>query len=274
MAAGHVSEFFTPGPDPHRRRAPRGRSPGVQGRARFLRWHCMSHPTVENQMKNPKQQLRRPLKRLLACAACLMACAAPYAAAQVVVVDNSPPDHLNGNNMGFAFQAEDFTLAAGTTLTGVRFWSLEGGNPYRGSISWSITQDDGSGPGTAIASGVESGVTRSALGSYLGLQEFRNDFTLNTPLTLGPGSYWLVLHNGAPGNLGDPNEFLWESAAANATRSGVERFANSGPWTTNGTEHAFQISAVAEPAEVLMLMLGLSLLVCLKRRDGRSDNFS
>ena len=221
-------------------------------------------------MKNPKPQLRR----LLACAACLVFGAVPYAAAQVLVVDNSPPNHLTGNNMGFAFQAEDFTLAAGTTVTGISFWSLESGNPYRDSISWSITQDSGGGPGTALASGVQSGVTRNALGSYLGLQEFRNDFALNTPLTLGPGSYWLVLHNGAPGNLGDPNEFLWESAAANATMSGVERFANSGPWATNGTEHAFQISAVAEPGQVLMLMIGMTLLVCLKRRDESSENFS
>jgi hypothetical protein len=221
-------------------------------------------------MKNPKQQLRR----LLACAACLVFGAVPYSSAQVTVFDNSPPDHLNGNNMGFAFQAEDFTLAASATLTGVRFWSLEGGNPYRGSIAWSITRDAGSSPGAALASGVESAVTRTALGSYLGLQEFRNDFTLGAPLALGPGSYWLVLHNGAPGNLGDPNEFLWESTNANATRSGVERFANSGPWTTNGTEHAFQISAVPEPTQVLLMMLGMTLLVCLKRHDGRSDNFS
>ncbi len=221
-------------------------------------------------MKNPKQQLRR----LLACAACLAFGAVPYAAAQVLVVDNSPPNHLTGNNMGFAFQAEDFTLAAGATLTGIRFWSLEAGTPYRGSISWSITQDGGSGPGAAIAGGIESSVMRTALGAYLGLQEFRNDFTLQAPLALGPGSYWLVLHNGAPGNLGDPNEFLWESANPNGTRSGVERFANAGPWTTNGTEHAFQISAVAEPAQVLLLMIGMTLLVCLKRSDGSSENFS
>jgi hypothetical protein len=218
-------------------------------------------------MKSPKQQL----KRLLACAACLGAL--PYAAAQVLVVDNSPPTHLTGNNMGFAFQAADFTLAAGATLTGIRFWSLELDNAYRGTISWSITQDGGGAPGTALASGVESGVTRSALGSYLGLQEFRNDFALNAPLSLGPGNYWLVLHNGAPGNLGAPNEFLWKSSAGNGSLSGVERFANSGPWTTYGIEHAFQISAVPEPAEVLMLMIGMTLLVCLKRRDQRSDNF-
>jgi hypothetical protein len=190
------------------------------------------------------------------------------------LVDNGPTDHLSGNNMGFAFQAEDFTLAAGATVTAIRFWSLELDNAYRGSISWSITADGAGGPGAVLAAGVASSLIRSASGSYLGLQEFRNDFALNVPLTLGPGSYWLVLHNGAPGNLGDPNEFLWESAAANGSRPGVESFALPAVWTSNGTEHAFQVSAVPEPARVMMLMIGMTLLVCLKRRNEGSANFS
>jgi hypothetical protein len=42
-------------------------------------------------------------------------------------------------------------------VTGIRFWSLELDSAYRGSISWSITQDGGGAPGTTLASGVESG---------------------------------------------------------------------------------------------------------------------
>jgi hypothetical protein len=220
-------------------------------------------------MKNPKQQLRR----LLACAACLAFGAVPYAAAQVLVVDNSPPNHLTGNNMGIAFQAEDFTLAAGASVTGIRFWSLELDNAYRGYIGWSFYRDNGEGPGDLLAAGIEAGV-RSALGSYLGLREFRNDLTLNFPVPLGPGHYWLQLHNGALGDQGGPNEFLWESAAPNGSRPGMESFVFPVVWTPNGTEHAFQLLAVAEPAQVLMLMIGMTLLVCLKRRDGSSENFS
>jgi hypothetical protein len=220
-------------------------------------------------------KLKQPFWRLLACAACLLSGAAPCAAASMVVVDNSPPDHLAGNNLGFAFQAEDFKLSAGTTLTGIRFWSLEGDGAYRGRISWSIRENSRrDAPGALLARGTQADVARTALGAYDGLQEFRNDFALNAPLTLGPGTYWLVLHNGAPRNLGDPNEFLWESAAGNGTLRGVERFARSGPWSTTGAEHAFQVSAVAEPTEVLMLLIGMTLLVCLKRRDPRSDNFA
>jgi hypothetical protein len=221
-------------------------------------------------MNNLKQQFWR----LLACAACLLGGAVPYAAASVVVVDNSPPNHLTGNNLGFAFQAEDFSLAAGTTLTGVSFWSLEGDSAYRGRITWSIMSDGSGAPSGTLATGTQAAVSRTALGAYLGLQEFRNDFALNAPLTLGAGTYWLVLHNGCPCNLGDPNEFLWESAADNGTLRGVERFGQSGPWTSTGTEHAFQVSAVAEPAHVLMLLVGMTLLACLKRGEQSSENFA
>jgi hypothetical protein len=222
-------------------------------------------------MKHLTQQLRR----LLACAACLLCGAVPYASASVIVVDNSPPDHLTGNNLGFAFQAEDFSLASGATVTGIRFWSLEGDSAYRGRISWSITATRRlDAPGAVVAAGTQGSVSRTALGSYDGLQEYRNDFALSAPLTLGPGTYWLVLHNGVPGNLGDPNEFLWESTAGNNTLRGVERFGHSGPWSTTGTEHAFQVSAVPEPAQVLMLLLGMTLLACLRRRAQRSDNFA
>lgn len=221
-------------------------------------------------MRNLKQQFCC----LLACAACMLPGLSPAAAAGVVIFDNSPPNHLTGNNMGYAFQAEDFSLSASTTLTGIGFWSLEADSSYRGSISWSIMSNGSGGPGaTTLASGNQATVSRTALGSYLGLNEYRNDFALNAPLGLGAGTYWLVLHNGANSNLGDPNEFLWESAANNTTLRGAERFDPASPWTTNGTDHAFKVLAVPEPAQVLMLLGGLTLAACLRRREQRSERF-
>lgn len=222
-------------------------------------------------MKNLKQQF----SCLLILAACLLAGGAPHAAAAVIVVDNSPPNHLSGNNLGFAFEAEDFRLAASTTLTGISFWSLEASGAYRGSISWSIMSNGAGAPGgVTLASGTQSAVNRTALGAYIGLNEFRNDFSLNAPLALGAGTYWLVLHNGTPSNLGDPNQYYWESAAANDTLRGAERFDPAGAWSTTGSEHAFQVSAVPEPAHVLMLLAGLPLAAFLRRRDPRSARFA
>jgi hypothetical protein len=223
-------------------------------------------------MKNLKQQFCC----LLACLAGILLAAPPSAAASVVIYDNGAPNHLSANNLGYARQADDFTLVCCSTVTDIHFWSLELDAAYRGSISWAILGDQGGAPGSlTLASGVQSAVTRTSLGSYLGMNEYRNDFNLNVPLSLGAGTFWLVLHNGSFNDLGDPNEFLWETANPNATTRGYESFdANHPAWSSNGNEHAFQITAVPEPMTALMLLAGVALTACMRRREQASDRFS
>ena len=219
-------------------------------------------------MKHPKRLIQ------LLLALCALGGAA-HAQADVIIYDNGAPNHVSGNNMGFAYQAEDFHLSAATTLTDIHFWSLEADGAYRGSISWSILCDCGGAPGSnVLASGTQSMVTRSSTGSYLGLNEYSNSFLLNAPLNISAGNYWLVLHNGAMSNLGDPNEFLWETTNNNATVRGMESFAIGGAWTTNAQEHAFQISAVPEPAHALMLLAGLVVATGIGRRQRATEQFS
>lgn len=208
-------------------------------------------------MKN----LRQPIRCLLACAP-LLACGAASAADPIY--DNGLPDRQGGNNMGYAWQAEDFTIGAGQSPNAVTFWSLEENGAYRGSISWSILSAPG---GTTLASGTASNVARTSDGSYLGLASYRNEFSFGADLALGAGTYWLVLHNGAFGNLGDPNEFLWASAAVNGSLAGMESYDSGLTWTSNFAQHAFVLSAVPEPATVAMLAGGLLLAGCLRRRE-------
>jgi hypothetical protein len=212
------------------------------------------------------KHLKEHFCRLLAC---LMLCAAPLAANAVVVFDNGPPNHESGNNMGFAWQADDFTICACQPINGVTFWSLEAEGAYRGSISWSIVRDLG---GPELASGTQTMVTRTSLGTYLGLNEYRNEFTFDTALKLAAGTYWLVLHNGSFSNMGDPNEFLWETANGNASALGMESF-DGVTWTPNFNQHAFVISAVPEPGQLAMLMAGLIVAGSLRRREQRSAKF-
>jgi hypothetical protein len=176
--------------------------------------------------------------------------------------------------MGNAWQAEDLTIGAGQWPSSVTFWSLENhdeSDPYRGSISWSILSAPG---GSILASGTTSDVTRTlSTTKYLGLSEYQNQFDIGSMLNLSAGTYWLVLHNGAFDNLGDPNEFLWETAAANTSAEGMESYDLGATWIPNLNQHAFVISAVPEPASVAMLAGGLLLAGCLRRREQASERF-
>lgn len=215
-------------------------------------------------MKN----LREPVRGLLFCAS-MFACG--LANAGTTIYDNGPADYKSANNMGYAWQAEDFTVSDGQSPTSVTFWSLEQGGAYRGSISWSILSAPG---GAALASGTVSSVSRTSTGSWLGLSAYRNEFDFGTRLGLSGGTYWLVLHNGAFGNLGDPNEFLWASAPANGSLAGMESFDGGATWSSNFTQHAFVLSAVPETSSVAMLAAGLLLASCLRRREERSAPFT
>jgi hypothetical protein len=220
-------------------------------------------------MKKRKQQFCC----LLACAAGLLFGLPQSAMADLVVYDNGAPNHVTGHNMGFARQAEDFSLSADYTLTDVHFWSLEASGAYRGSISWSIMTNSDGKPDRELATGTQSVVTRTNTGSFLDLTEFSNAFNLNAPVMLGAGTYWLVLHNGSFCDMGDPNEYLWETSAANSTTRGQELLGDLPGWETNSNEHAFQITAVPEPATVVMLLAGIVLTAGLRRRELRSDAF-
>jgi len=207
--------------------------------------------------------LKQKFRRAAACAA--LALAALPASAAGAIYDNGAPDHQSGNNMGFAWQADDFTLGSSSALTDLTFWSLEGAGAYRGSISWEIVTDVGGKPSsTIVASGDTSAVTRALLGNYLGLDEYSNGLSFGA-LSLGAGTYWLVLHNGGLSDLGDPNEFLWETTGPNATLSGMETYDKGATWTSNFNEHAFLVSAVPEPGAAGMLACGLGLIGLARR---------
>ena len=191
-----------------------------------------------------------------------------------MVYDNGAPNQASGNNMSFAYQAEDFVLAASTTISDVHFWSLEAVNAYRGGFYWALHGNTGGAPGVLIAGGFQSAVTRTSLGPVAGFgTEFRNDFDLNTATPLIAGTYWLVLHNGAFGNLTDNGlDFLWETTALAKGFAGHEDYGTG--WTPNPAEHAFQLTGpnvvnVPEPMTGGLVAAALAALLFTRQRARR-----
>lgn len=190
-----------------------------------------------------------------------------------LIYDNGGPDQSGGNEMTEWIQAEDFTIGTAVTLTDVRFWNLEDPSlsGYNGSISWSIYADTGTAPGALMFRGNTAGVTRTltntgVLGVY---DEYQNDFSVGS-IALAAGTYWIGLHNGDV-SMTTRAEFYWETTGLNATLTGQEDDApfDDNVWLGNGSEHAFALYSVPEPASLGLFgagALGLVIQVRLRRR--------
>jgi hypothetical protein len=194
-----------------------------------------------------------------------LASIASFASAQIYV--NGAPDLAGGNEMSMWLQAENFTLGASNTVGAVRFWSIDApGAVFDGNVDWWIFNDAAGTPGSIVASGTQTTVSRVATGNVFGggaLLEHVWDFNITgTPVT-GGTMYWLGLHVNSDYTR---DEFYWETGAGGAAPTGME--SNGGTmnnWAGNGNEHAFELYAVPEPSTLIVLG-GLAALALAARR--------
>lgn len=194
---------------------------------------------------------------------------APTAAA-AIIVDNGPPDQLDGQEMSSFVQAQDFTLAASTTLSRIRFWTIEGPTSFLGSVTWAIYTDIAGTLGGQLAAGAQAPAVRTATGNpgFSSLEEFVYEIDLG--VTLGPGTYWVSLHNGPESSI-TALDFFWGTTAGNSTNPGLEFALPGGPWLSNGAEHAFQIltAEVPEPATIWFGLLAFVYVNWMKTPPSR-----
>ena len=152
--------------------------------------------------------------KLLVAALLLAGSAVPARAA--VIYNNGGPNLAGANEATQWIQANDFTLTTAVTLEDFHFWTLESATGYTGSVTYRIYANAAGQPDeTNILQQGTISPTRAATGnSAFGLQDTSTDALAN-PIALGPGTYWLGLHNGPLTTTQRMD--VWEDANSNGT---------------------------------------------------------
>ena len=192
-----------------------------------------------------------------------------------LIVDNGIPGVINpsGSNLSDTQQAQDFLLSSITSITSIRFWTLElSSTDYLNSIFWEIRNNSSGVPGTGVMAFGTSSSMRTASGTVsiagTNYNQFQNDLTVNVN-NLSAGFYWLTLHNGAITSTSF-TDYYWSASDANNTAFlGQEKGLNPlTSWSSNEQELAFQLygtssASTPEPATfglggIALIMIGLS----------------
>lgn len=200
----------------------------------------------------------------------LMAATFATTATAAIAYNNGAPNAVSGNETVAWVQAEDFTLSSNTTLTGAGVYlaGFGGIGAWDGSFQYYLFSASGGTPGTILQQGSVS-ITPSDSGTAWccggNAQLFSFNFASAFAAT-GGTTYFLGIHAGAPGNF-NRDEIYWVSTAYNATAAGVESSGGTfDNWSGNGTEHAFYLNAVPEPASWAMMITGFGLVGAAMRR--------
>jgi hypothetical protein len=203
--------------------------------------------------------------------------AAP-AAAQVVVHGNGAPNSQAGWDIFNDYRAaDDFAVTTTLAFDLIRFWGLlPSGVAYTPTMFWEVLTDAGGVPSTtSVASGsaVASAFLRTSLG--VGFDSWQFDLGVG-PQLLGPGIFWLALHDGQPGDVTD-SSLLWEMTNARHGSEFAVDFMPVNEWSGSfGGDLAFElvdsapVTATPEPATLTLVASGLIAVAAAKRRRRRA----
>ena len=162
-------------------------------------------------------------------------------AQSALVFDNGAPDQMSGVNMSANRVAEDFTLAANTTITNIRFWSIQPtAGDYSGSLSVAIYADVGGTIGSLVTS-FSGALAETSTGLSTGFGYGEYVFDIPGSIALTAGNYWLALLDGLSPSPVTPNEILWETTAMGLGATAQYFDGPSETWVDTGLNLAFRI---------------------------------
>ncbi len=191
-----------------------------------------------------------------------------------IIWDNGAPDtnQADARSITIFRSADNFVLSGTANISDIRFWMLSVDGDFAGTISYAFHQNAAGSLGSLVASGSVSGIVPTFLKQVPAFiySYYQVDFNLAVPLTLGPGTYWLELHDGATLTTANSGQVYWGISSltgGNAMQSSTPNLPAPGS-TVN--ELGFQLfdnaAAVPEPASWLMAATGLGLLAVARKR--------
>ena len=186
--------------------------------------------------------------------------------AGTVVYDSGGPDGVNGISLNIPV-AENFSIGSAAVLNQLVFFGSANiddvASQFSGTIGFRILNDNAGAPGSSVAVGSDPSVVLIDNHTVnAGTEEFRFVVNLGS-ISLGPGTYWLALREGAMGTLPDNTLIFWDSTAS--TSSGLPQVTSDGDGLTGysvfGNESlAFQLVSTPEPGTTGLSMLGAAAM--------------
>lgn len=193
-----------------------------------------------------------------------------FVAPGATIHDNGGPNQVSGVNMSNFVVAENFTVAANSDISNIRFWSVQSLlADYLGNVFWVIYADSLGEPGAVVAGNTTAAIAPTATGLSTGFGYAEYVFDISVTFQLTAGTYWLGLAND-PINTVTPTEMLWTTTNVG---NGSEAKYFDGAWLGSGQELAFRIDGAAasgevpEPATYVLFAGGLAAAAFLRRKS-------